>query len=583
MLLAVEGTIYIYKRYCRLMKRAQHLLLQFSLYFIRMDSSIFLEACLLLVLLCILWHSISKSNRTNKKTRVPQPSGAFPLIGHLRLLGNQAPACKTLAAIADQYGPIYMLKLGIHPLLVVSGWEIVKDCLTTNDRTLATRASIAAGKHLGYNNAIIALAPYGKYWRDLRKLATLQLFSNLRLDLLKHVRAQEVQNFIKELFTLCSKNGNHSTRVSMNKFFEGLTFNISLRMIVGKRYSSSTYSAENSEAWRYKKAIEKALYLSGIFVMSDAIPWLEWMDIDGHVSAMKETSKELDSVIRTWVEEHLRKRSEDQQGKINDGECDFLDVMIANLQPEAEISGHSRDVILKATVMILTLTGSGSTATTLTWALSLLLNHPTALKLAQAELDTHVGKGRWVEETDIENLKYLQAVVKETLRLYPPGPLTGIREAMEDCTIGGYYVPKGTRLVVNIWKLHRDPRIWENPCEFQPERFLTTHADIDFRGQNFEYLPFSSGRRSCPAINLGVAVVHLGLARVLQGFDITTIGGLPVDMTESPGIALPKNGRGRFLGRRACMCVVTMDEEERWRRIATGTAWQGLRLAGVVY
>lgn len=191
-------------------------------------------------------------------------------------------------------------------------------------------------------------------------------------------------------------------------------------------------------------------------------------------------------------------------------------------------------------LQILTLTGAGSTAVTLTWALSLLLNHPSVLKAAQEELDKQVGRERWVEESDIQNLKYLQAIVKETLRLYPPGPLTGIREAMEDCSIGGYDVPKGTRLVVNIWKLHRDPRVWKNPNEFKPDRFLTTHADLDFRGQNMEFIPFSSGRRSCPAINLGLIVVHLTLARILQGFDLTTVAGLPVDMIEGPGIALPK-------------------------------------------
>ena len=189
---------------------------------------------------------------------------------------------------------------------------------------------------------------------------------------------------------------------------------------------------------------------------------------------------------------------------------------------------------------ILLLTGAGSTSTTLTWAISLLLNHPSVLKAAQEELDMHVGKDKWVEESDIKNLKYLHAIVKETLRLYPPGPLTGIREAMEDCTVGGYFVPKGTRLLVNIWKLQRDPRVWLNPSEFQPERFMTTHADIDVRGQNFEYIPFSSGRRSCPAITYGMQVVHLALARVLQGFDMTTMASEKVDMLEGPGIALPK-------------------------------------------
>ena len=186
------------------------------------------------------------------------------------------------------------------------------------------------------------------------------------------------------------------------------------------------------------------------------------------------------------------------------------------------------------------MTGSESTAETLIWALSLLLNNPHALKTAQEELDLHVGRDKWVQEPDIAKLKYLRAVVKETLRLYPPGPLSGPREAGEDCRVGGYDVKKGTRLIVNLWKLHRDSRIWSDPHEFKPERFLGDHANVEFRGQQFEYIPFSAGRRMCPAVSFGLQEVHLTLARVLQGFDMSTPMGVPVDMTEGLGIALPK-------------------------------------------
>ncbi|KAJ8749307.1 hypothetical protein K2173_018789 [Erythroxylum novogranatense] len=414
---------------------------------------------------------------------------------------------------------------------------MVKECFTTNDRVLASRANIAAGKHMGYNNAIFSLAPYGQYWRDVRKLATVHLLSNHRLELLKHVRTSEVDTFIKELHSLCSESAEWSTRVTISKLLEALTFNISLRLVVGKRFDSDMHHEENSEPWRYRNALEDALYLTGVFVVSDALPWLEWMDIRGHISAMKRAAKELDAVIENWLEEHMmRRRSDGERSR----ESDFMDVMLSNLGEGADVSGHSRDDVIKSTALILTLTGSGSTSITLTWALCLLLNNPKVLKTAQEELDIHVGKGRLVEESDIQKLNYLQAIVKETLRLYPPGPITGIREATEDCYIGSYYVQKGTRLLVNLWKLHRDPRIWENPCEFKPERFLTTHADVDFKGQNFEYIPFGSGRRACPAVSLGVQVVHLTLARLLQAFDFKTVNGLPVDMKEGVGLALPK-------------------------------------------
>ncbi|GMP49665.1 hypothetical protein CsSME_00016583 [Camellia sinensis var. sinensis] len=154
--------------------------------------------------------------------------------------------------------------------------------------------------------------------------------------------------------------------------------------------------------------------------------------------------------------------------------------------------------------------GFDTTTATLTWAVSLLLNHPTALKT-------------------------------ETLRLYPPGPLSIPRESVQDCHVCGYYVPKGTRLIVNIWKLHRDPCLSTDPDEFRPKRFLTWQAKSNLKGQQFELLPFGAGRRSCPGNTLTYQMLHLILARLLQGFNLAIVlGNGEVDMSEGLGLSLPK-------------------------------------------
>ncbi|XP_059456092.1 dimethylnonatriene synthase-like [Corylus avellana] len=493
----------------------------------------------LLALLAIFTHALLRlashgKNGSPKLTGIPEPPGALPIIGHLfHLGGSDDPVARILGAMADKYGPLFSLRIGQRRLLVVSSKEMAKEFLATNDKVFATRASITFGKHTGYNNAIFALAPHGQYWREMRKMTSLELLSNDRLETQKHVPNSEVESMIKELFKLSEDN-----RVpTISEMFEHMAYNIILRKLVGKRFSAAEYREKSSEAGRIRSGISDALFLSGIFVLSDAIPCLEWMDFQGRVGSMKRAAKELDSVLDIWLQEHLHQKK--LECKSNE-DRDFMDVMLSTFEEDAVISGHTRDTIIKATTMILILTGSGSTAVTLTWAVTLLLNHPKVLKAAQEELDTHVGKDKWVQESDIKNLNYLRAIVKETLRLYPPGPLTGIREAMEDCNIGDCFVPKGTRVVINIWKLQRDPRVWENPSEFQPERFLTTHAEVDVRGQNFEFIPFSFGRRSCPGIGYGFQVLHLALARVLQGFDIATVGGMKVDVREGLGIALPK-------------------------------------------
>ncbi|PON75047.1 Cytochrome P450, E-class, group I [Parasponia andersonii] len=475
---------------------------------------------------------------------VPEPSGALPIIGHLHLLRGQAPVARILGAMADKYGPVYSLRIGQHRVLVLSSWELVKECLTTNDRVFAYRPGLAMGKYIAYDGASFALSPYGHYWREIRKIADLHLLSSHRLELLEHVRVSEVDSFIKGLLHFPSHE--HDDQVPLSELFEQMTFNLVVTLVAGKRFPASAFSDMTSEACRFMKAIKEASYLSGVFVCSDAIPWLECLDIQGHVNSMKRTFKEIDLVLGNWLEEHRRARDDDQycNDNNNGGSTlgrDLMDRMLSSLaEDDVMLSGYSRDTAIKATALIIILTGTESIGITLTWVICLLLNNPNELKTAQEELDSHVGRDRWVQESDITNLKFLQAIVKETLRLYSPAPFTP-REAREDCYVGGHHVPAGTRLIVNFWKLHRDPRVWTDPLEFRPQRFMTaTNANISYKDQHFEYIPFSSGRRSCPGMTLVLLVVQLVVARLVQGFDMKTKDDLPVDMREGLSIALPK-------------------------------------------
>ncbi|PON99152.1 Cytochrome P450, E-class, group I [Trema orientale] len=483
--------------------------------------------------------------RTNKATathhEAPEPVGAWPIIGHLHLLGGGDQLLyRTLGAMADKYGPAFNIRLGTRRAFVVSSWEVAKDCFTTNDKALASRPTTVAAKHMGYNNAVFGFAPYSPFWREMRKIATLELLSNRRLEMLKHVRISEIDTGIQELYGSWVQSGSRPVLVELNHWLDELTLNMVVRMVAGKRYfGASAARDDGGEARRCQKAISQFFHLIGIFVVSDALPFLWWLDLHGHERAMKKTAKELDGILEGWLEEHRKKRGSPQAKDQEDQ--DFIDVMLS-LQEEGNLSNfqYDPDTSIKSTCLALILGGSDTTAGTLTWAISLLLNNPQALKKAQEELDLHVGRDRLVDDSDIKNLFYLQAIIKETLRLYPAGPLLGPREALEDCTVAGYHVPAGTRLVVNVWKIQRDPKAWSNPEDFQPERFLTSHASVDVRGQQFELIPFGSGRRSCPGASFALQVLHLTLARLLQGFEFKNPLDGPIDMTESPGLTIPK-------------------------------------------
>ncbi|KAK1427367.1 hypothetical protein QVD17_16050 [Tagetes erecta] len=499
-----------------------------------------LEWALLCLSTLLIFYVIRRSKRKSTKNEAPEADGAWPIFGHLYILGRGHQLLhRTLGAMADKHGPAFNIRLGTRRALVVSSWEVAKECFTVNDKAVSSRPHTAAVKHMSYNGAMLSFAPYSPFWREMRKIVILELLSNCRIEMMKDVRSLEINFGIKELFRRWDENSKQPVVVALDKWLEQMMLSMIVMMVAGKRYLGD--GCDGEEAERCHKAIIEFFRLSGVFVVSDVIPSLRWLDLPGYEKQMKKTAKYFDIVLGGWLDEHRQKRKLDLE-RNRDGVKDFIDVLLS-LEDEGKLSNmeHDSDTIIKATCLALILGGSDTTSVTLTWAISLLLNHPNVLKKLQHELDVHVGKERQVEESDIENLVYLQAVIKETLRLCPPGTLLVPREAQEDCTIAGYNVKVGTRLIINAWKLHRDASIWNDPYKYKPERFMgLDHEQVDVTGQKFFLLPFGSGRRSCPATTFSIHVLHLTLARLVHSFDLVQPEGLLVDMTEGPGLSTPK-------------------------------------------
>ncbi|XP_059279237.1 cytochrome P450 CYP82D47-like [Lycium ferocissimum] len=469
---------------------------------------------------------------------VPVAAGAWPIIGHIHLLNGPQMPHKIIGHMAEKYGPIFRLKLGVNQLVIVSDSKIAKECFTTNDMAFANRPKSIVSEILGYNYALFGLSPYGPYWRDIRKIAIIEFLSAKKIEKFSHIREFEVKSAIKEIYNYWVKNKssnnlNGAVKIEMKEWFGNLIMNTMVKMLFGVQYTGK----EDEERRKAHKAIRRFFELLGAFVVADFLPYLRWLDIGGHEKAMKETAKEMDCLVEEWLAEHKRKRK--LRGNKSGDEEDFMDVMLSICE-DKDLHGFDVDTIIKSTCVGLQSASTDTTIVTLTWTLSLLINNYETLKKAQDELDTHVGKNRWVQESDIKNLVYLHAIVNESLRLYPAAPLLLVHESREDCVVGGYDIPKGTRLLVNILKLHYDPNTWPNPQEFKPERFLTTHKDVDVRGNHFELIPFGSGRRMCPGVSLGLQVVQYVLAVLLQGFEIKRPSDEPIDMSESFGLTVLK-------------------------------------------
>ncbi|TXG52317.1 hypothetical protein EZV62_021486 [Acer yangbiense] len=498
--------------------------------FLLSSQTIVIASVIILFSLLLISRDLLR-NRSKLKRAAPEAGRAWPVIGHLHLLGGSEPAHRVFGNMADKYGPIFTVKMGVHRTLVVSNWEIAKECFTTNDKIFANRPKTVAMELLGYNFSMIGFSPYGPYWRQVRKTTILELLTNHRLEKFKHVRESVMKNSLKELYE--RSNSSNKVSIEMRKWFEDVTLNLILRLIVGKRCNAQ--EGEQNGGWR--EELTTFMELSGKFLVSDALPFLRWLDIGGDEKSMKKTAKELDIVVQGWLEEHKKKRA---YGEVKEDE-DFMDVMITILREDPQLfHGRDTDTVNKATCLAMILVASDTTTVTLTWALTLLLNHRNILRKAQNELDTQVGLERQVKESDIKNLVYLQDILRETMRLYPAAPLSLPHESTEDCTVSGYHIPAQTQLLVNLWKIQRDPGVWSDPCEFQPERFLTTHKDFDVRGQNFEYLPFGSGRRMCPGVSFALQVLQLALASLLHGFDLETESNELVDTSEGIGLTFVK-------------------------------------------
>ncbi|XP_058220943.1 cytochrome P450 CYP82D47-like [Rhododendron vialii] len=484
-----------------------------------LPSPITIIPSIFIFFLCL--YCVRRKNTIPNKKVPPEAGGGWPLIGHLPLLRGHMG--RLLGALADKHGPIFTIRLGVHRAVVVSKPEIAKECLSgLNDNAFPNRPKSIAINHLSYNYANFALSPYGPYWREMRKITVLELLSNHRLAMRSHVRESELKNSVKEVYNKWVKKG--SCLVEMKIWMEDITLKLTAGVIAG--------NGRINVNDRFREAFKPFFDLMGTFTMADAIPYLRWFDFGGYEKEVKKTGKKMDDLLQEWLNEHKRQKNSGNQ--VAEAEKDFMDVMLEILDGGTnKILNFEADTIIKATCVGLILGAIGLTSITLTWAVALLLNNPHVLKKAQEELNTQIGGQRLVQESDIKNLVYIQAIIKETLRLYPPAVLVPPRENLEDCTVDRYHIPAGTILFVNLWKIHHDPQVWPNPWEFRPERFLTTHKDVDLRGMHYELLPFGSGRRGCPAISFALQVLQFTLASLVHAFEIATPSDEPVDMTES--------------------------------------------------
>ncbi|KAJ7969661.1 Cytochrome P450 [Quillaja saponaria] len=461
------------------------------------------------------------------KNAQKQPPGppALPIVGHLHILGDLPH--RTLESLAKKYGPIMFLRLGNVPTIVVSSPEAAQLFLQTHDNVFAGRPKVQAAKYLSYSKGI-AFTQYGSYWRHIRKLCTLQFFTASKIELYAPLRKEELGLLVKSL----KRAAEVHEVVYLSGMVMDLNEDITCKMILGR---------SKDARFDLKELVKEAMSLLGAFNIADYVPLLGPMDIQGLTRRLKKTNKVLDEMLETIIEEHEQDSSIEKEHH-----KDFIDKLLSLMHKP--INSHVEEIHvldktnIKAIILDMLTASSETSATVIEWAFSELLRYPRVMKNLQEELKSAIGMNKMVEETDLAKLNYLDTVVKETLRLHPVAPLLVPHESMEDIRINGYYIKKKSRIIVNAWAIGRDPNIWsENVEEFYPERFID--SNIDLKGHDFQLIPFGSGRRGCPGLQLGLITVKFVLAQLVHCFEWKlpyNMDPKDLDMNEKFGLSLPR-------------------------------------------
>ncbi|KAM7503786.1 hypothetical protein LguiB_002690 [Lonicera macranthoides] len=485
-----------------------------------------------LVLLCIFTLLLIKWLPSTQKTRknLPPSPRKLPIIGNFHQLGSTPH--RSLQSLAQKHGPLILLHLGRVPVLVASSSNAAQEIMKTHDLIFSNRPNSSVVNRLLYGSKDIAFCTYGEYWRQVRTIGVLHLLSTKRVQSYRRVREEEVALMVENIKEI---SNSLNQVVNLSETLVSLMNDVVCRVALGRKYGGES-------GRKFKELLREFMELLGAFCVRDYIPWFGWVDrVNGLDARVNRVANGFDEFLEGVVSEHMEKK----KGKGNvegegEEEEDFVDILL-EIQKEHTLGFPVHRDTIKALILDAFSAGTDTTTTLLEWAMAELLKHPQIMIKLQNEVRKIAKNKLNVTEDDLEKMQYLKLVIKETLRLHTPVPLLVPRESTQEVKILGYDVEAGTQVRINAWAIGRDPLLWEDPEEFRPERFL--NSSIDFKGFNFELIPFGAGRRGCPGTLFAIAVNELALANLLYKFDIALPGGAraeDLDMAESIGILAQK-------------------------------------------
>ncbi|XP_026380438.1 geraniol 8-hydroxylase-like isoform X3 [Papaver somniferum] len=486
----------------------------------------------MLVLITCIYVVIGRRlhRRGNGETRFPPGPRGLPLVGNL--LSLEPDLHVYFAKLSKIYGPIIKLQLGRMHVTVLNSSSVAKEVLRDQDANFSGRDIPTSVLIMTYGGKDIIWGQSDQEWRKLRKILTHELLSNTSLDSSYSLRRSEVRRMVKDVY------GMIGTPINVGEQVFVATLNVVLNMLWGGTIQGDERIRVGIQ---FRQLFNEMIELGLKPNISDFFPIFTRFDIQGIEKKSWKIFNEMDRMFDSVIDQHL-KLEKGNNGLQQRSSKDFLQFLL-ELTKKQEFKTQVTMAQLKALLQDVVVAGTDTSATTLEWAMSEVIKNPEVMRKAQEELDEVVGKNGIVEESHMNQLPYLEAVVKETLRLHPAGPLLIPHRSIKSAIVSGYTIPEGSRVFVNAWAIHRDSEAWNNPLVFQLERFLSSDDNLKkygYTGNNFDYIPFGSGRRICAGTPLAERMLIYVLASLLHSFDWKLPEGGNLDLTEKFGIVLKK-------------------------------------------
>ncbi|XP_024519339.1 cytochrome P450 703A2 [Selaginella moellendorffii] len=466
--------------------------------------------------------SSSSSSGSSSSSSPPLPPGprGWPIIGNLLDVGTVPH--EGMMKLTRAYGPLVYLRLGAIPHVVSDDPAIIKEFLKIQDHIFASRpGNVILAELLTYGGKDIGFAPYGAHWRNMRKICTLELFSAKSVDSFQRLRRMEMIHTLGLILDAAVDR----RAVDLRDAFNGLTSNMMTRMLLGKRYFGPGDPGPEVGA-ELKAMIAEGILMMNGFNISDYLPFLRFLDLQGQERRMKQIMRHIDGLATALLLELAPRIGKKPES--------FVDILV-NLRGENG-EPHLPEDVMKAVMVDMMAAGTDTPGVSCEWAMAELLRDPALLARVREEVDRVVCVDRLVDESDLAHFRLLRAVLKESFRLHPVGAILIPHLAMEDAVVAGYGIPKDTRVLINVFALNRNAQVWERPHEFDPERHLRglgEGAVVEFGDPECRLIPFGSGRRMCPAASLGLTMVLLALANLVHAFDWEVPANL--SMERAPG------------------------------------------------